>query len=188
MLRAEDDRYWDNEAECPECGRVHRIYLIWPNPSARNFRRIAYEQDMFDGDGRMIALIFTITSIESILHELLEGLLLPGEMNRTKVADMLREKWKFADRKRLFKEMRGKSLKDSMVGTGFSSFYDDWMVLDDARDALVHGDAFFEGGTKALLPIKNVLDSALEVFQAVNNDVCGFRDQQRQDRSRTSGG
>ena len=179
VIDAEADRYWDKDAECPGCGKVHGTYLIWPNVNARNFRRIAYEQDLMEGDGRMIALIFTITAIESILYELLEGLMLPDEKNRTKVVETLREKWRFGDRKKLFKEMRGRSIKDTMVECGYRHFYDDWLALDAARDALIHGDTFFEGMTKPLLPIKEVMDNAPQVFRAVNNDVCAFLDDKR---------
>ena len=180
VLTDKDNQYWDKETECPECKRIHRLYHIWPNPNARNFRRIAYEQDLFEGDGRMIALIFTITSIESMLHNLLDGLLLPNENNRTKAVELLKENRYFSERKKLFKDMRGKSIKDSMVVSGYPHFYDSWMKLINARNDLVHGDAFFEGMTTPLLPIKEILDLAPEVFQAVNNDVCDYRDLQRE--------
>jgi hypothetical protein len=177
VLKNEENMNRKKNTECPECKKVHGLYHIWPNTNARNFWRIAFEQDLFEGDGRMIALIFTITSIESILHELLEGLLLPNENNRTRVVELLNKNRYFKKRKKLFKVLRGISIKDSMVKSGYPHFYDRWMKLIDARHDLVHGDAFFEGMTKPLLPIKEVLDLSLEVFQAVNNDVCDFLDQ-----------
>ena len=180
VLSDEENKYWNEKIECPECQRTHSMYHIWPNTNARNFRRIAFEQDFFEGDGRMIALIFTITSIESMLHHLLEGLLLPNENNRTKVSELLQQKLYFKERKKLFKDMRGTSLKDSMVASGYPQFYEYWMRLIDARNNLVHGNAFFEGTTKPLLPIKKILDLAPEVFKAVNNDVCDHRDEQRE--------
>lgn len=160
---------------CPDCGVTGKTRIQWPPIEATEFMRIVWEQDLNDGDGHKVALVFLNTALELLLEYLLWDLLAVYTDTGPFARLMLEGYSRRSDRIKLYRRLRGRSLKDNLIDLDFPDFYDEWDRVNQERNKLIHG-RYFSGYTSVRPPLKNVSSKGLPAFVALVNDAQKFRD------------
>jgi hypothetical protein len=127
-------------------------------------------------DALKIATVFICTAVETLLEDLVEGLLWKDTRSGRLIRLVLEAHSSIPRREALFKSIRDMKLSEVMTRSLHPTFYTDWHKLMKLRNGLIHGD--YWTGMTDVWPVSKVAAQCVPVFKFVNNDAWDYVDKQ----------
>jgi hypothetical protein len=179
-------KYTDPSIPSPCCGAIEEVRIIWPPTDASYFLELVFGEvrgGLTSLDSQRIAVVFMCTVLEALLHYELWELLSIYTDSRKLIKVILKHSWSRKQRLNLYKQLRNKTLGDVLRDLGYDTFMQDWNILVEQRNNLIHGEYFvFSKEPEPTITlnldselIERISSKCLAAFMEVHNDIKEFR-------------
>jgi hypothetical protein len=173
------ERLYDDEpSPCCQCSGDD--ILPWPDFEIEEFFRIVHDQDLTTPQGQRVAIVFLCTALEAFLESELTDLVYAVRAP-SKVAEILLDSNRGRARMiGLFNGLIDQKLDVILKSIGLENFMQDWTMLAELRNKLVHGKYYLRNRRTSIRYLDNsdiniikMLDAdCTRAFAAVHNYIC----------------
>jgi hypothetical protein len=158
----------DKPAPC--CGATGEARIHWPSIKSLKFLEIVVGQNLESQDERRVAIVLLSTMLETLLEDIIWELL--GTHAKIQLLkDITLDQNRGRERRiQLYDKLSDVSLKTLSSTNGLATFLDDWNLLSDLRNGIVHGQ-YYKGVKNEIDIIKRLKKDCLEAFKIIHSDV-----------------
>jgi len=159
----------DEPAPC--CGATGEPRIMYPSLEVLKSLELVDNQDLNSSDELKVAIVFLCTALELLLENSLWKLLQLHTKSPQLLEFVLDSNRGRERRIQLYNKLSDRTLADLFNSCGLLTLLEEWTILSDLRNNVVHRQHLIMEKEKAAAVLRSVFEKCLPAFVAVHNDV-----------------